>query len=678
MSAAAPAGALLSPWRLGGLELRNRVFVPGHTTNYAEHNAPSDTHVAYHAARARGGAALVIVEAVRVHPTSAGRTLTLGGFSDKAVPAYARVTEAIHREGAKTFAQIIHLGREASAEQWRAAPWGPSAIPWAPGTFVPHAMTRRDLAATRAAFRDASRRMLEAGFDGLEVHLGHGHLLHQFLSAATNTRGDEYGGSAANRLRFVREVLAEIYALDTRAPVGIRVSAHDWMEGGLTPEIVKDCVAQLLEAFPLAFCHVSHSAYTPDISISTQIADASWGALPFAEFPAQFKKAFPQLPIMAVCRVDDLAHAASLLRDGAADLVGLARAHIADPDLVAKTASGRADTVRSCIACNQACIGRIEFGFPVACVVNPEAGLEAEWQALHARPRPPARRVAVIGGGPAGMEAALAAARRGHQVTLFEAGPALGGQWRLASALPNRGRFRLLIDELQRDLARAGVTVRLDTRVAPADLAGAGRIWDAVVVATGARHPARTLGAARVHALTEALADPAALGGHVAIIDELGGWQAYGLAEALIAGGATVRLVTSQAALAWKVPMFSKLALYPRLRKAGVHTHLFRRIAGWTGDTLVLADPFSGAEDRLGGVTALVDVGAPAADDALYRALETPSGMPAFAAFELRLVGDAYAPRSAMEAVYEGRVAGSTIGDPDAPLPAQPDTKVYF
>ena len=675
MSAQVDPAALLSPYRLGSLELPNRVFVPGHTTNYAQDNAPSDTHVAYHAARARGGAGLVIVEAVRVHPTSAGRTLTLGGFSDKFVPAYARLTEAIHREGAKTFAQIIHLGREASAEPWRAAPWGPSAIPWAPGTFVPHAMTRRDLVATRAAFRDASRRMLGAGFDGLEVHLGHGHLLHQFLSAATNTRDDEYGGSAANRLRFVREVLQEIYALDTRAPIGIRVSAHDWMEGGLTPDIVQDCVAQLLDEFPLAFCHVSHSAYTPDISISTQIADASWGSLPFTEVPAQFKKAFPQLPIMAECRVDDLANAASLLADGVADMVGLARAHIADPDLVAKTSSGRADTVRSCIACNQACIGRIEFGFPVACVVNPEAGLEAQWQTLLARARPAPRRVAVIGGGPAGMEAALSAARRGHHVTLFEASAELGGQWRLASALPNRSRFRLLIDELRRDLARAGVTIRLNTRVSPTEIAAGDKRWDAVVVATGARHQARVLGTARVHSLTEALADTAALGRHVAIIDELGSWQAYGLAEALISGGASVRLISSQAALAWKVPMFSKFALYPRLKKAKAHTHLFRRVTGWSGDTLVLTDPFSGTEETIIGVTALVDVGAPVADDKLYRALETPSGMPAF---ELRLVGDAYAPRSALEAIYEGRVAGCTIGDPDAPLPAQPEVKVYF
>jgi hypothetical protein len=273
------------------------------------------------------------------------------------------------------------------------------------------------------------------------------------------------------------------------------------------------------------------------------------------------------------------------------------------------------------------------------------------------------------------MEAALSAARRGHQVTLFEAGAALGGQWRLASALPNRGRFGLLIDELQRDLGRAGVTVRLNTRVSATELGAGGAGWDAVVVATGARHQARALGAAHVHSLTGALADLAALGRHVVIIDELGSWQAYGLAEALIASGAAVRLVTSQAALAWKVPMFSKFALYPRLKKAKAHTHLFRRVTGWSGDTLVLTDPFSGAEESIAGVTALVDVGAPLAEDALYRTLETPSGMPAF---ELRLVGDAYAPRSVMEAVYEGRVAGCTIGDPDAPLPAQPEVKVYF
>lgn len=677
----APAGPehlarLLAPCALGALTLRNRVFVPGHTTNYAQDNAPTDTHVAYHAARARGGAGLIIVEAVRVHPTSAGRTLTLGGFADRFVPAYARVTDAIHRAGAHTFAQIIHLGREASAEHWRAAAWGPSPIPWATGSFVPHAMNRRDIASARVAFRDASKRMLDAGFDGLEVHLGHGHLLHQFMSAATNVRSDGYGGSTANRLRFVREVLGEIFALDTRAPIGIRVSAHDWMPRGLTPEAVIESVATLRGEFPLAFCHVSHSAYTPDISISTQIADASWGSLPYIDFPAQFKRAFSDLPIMAVCRVDDLGNAAAVVARGQADLVGLARAHIADPDLVAKTRAGRADTVRSCIACNQACIGRVEFGYPVACVVNPEAGLEAQWQVLHARPRAARRTVAVIGGGLAGMEAALAAAGRGHAVTLFEAGPELGGQWLQASRLPHRGRFGLLIDELRRDLARADVEVRLATPVSAGQLANAaGAPWAAIVIATGARHRARDVGGGPVWSLTDALADPAALGHHVAIVDELGSWQAYGMAECLIDAGAGVRLITPLAALAWKVPMFSKFALYARLAQAKVHTHVFRRVVRFAEGELVLGDPFSGVEERIAGVTALVDVGAPQADDALYRALE--DGLDRTRT-ELRLVGDAYAPRSALEAVYEGRVAGCTIGDSDAPLPAQPDVKVYF
>lgn len=225
---------LWQPFQLGPVRLRNRVFVSAHTTNFGRGNAPTGRHVAYHRQRAAGGVALIITEGVRVHPVSATRDTALGAFTDAAIPAYAAMVEAVREEGAAMFAQLLHLGRQAAGDFSRTAAWAPSARPWATGAHVPHAMGRADIHTVVDAFGSAARRMAEAGFDGLEIHLGHGHLLQQFLSPATNHRGDEYGGSLAGRVRLPREVLAEVFSVIAGVrPVGIRISADEFLPGGL-------------------------------------------------------------------------------------------------------------------------------------------------------------------------------------------------------------------------------------------------------------------------------------------------------------------------------------------------------------------------------------------------------------------------------------------------------------
>ncbi|MFS8204238.1 FAD-dependent oxidoreductase [Streptomyces sp. CWNU-52B] len=667
---------LLSPVSLGPVRLRNRVFVPGHTTNFGHANHPTERHAAYHGERARGGVGLIITEGIRVHPTSAGRHISLGSFDDDSVPAYSAVARAVQAHGTRLFAQLLHTGRQANGDATRTAAWSPGTTPWAAGTHIPHAMGRADIAVVVRAFGAAARRMRQAAYDGVEIHLGHGHLIEQFLSPFTNTRTDAYGGSPDGRLRFTREVLAEVLAQAPGLPMGIRISADEFLPGGLTPVDMVEIVDLLRQEFPLLYVHVSHAAYHGSYSLGTQMADMSFGHAQFRHHAALFKKEIPDLPVLAVCRLDSLPEAALLVAAGEADLVGLARPHIADPYLVRRAEEGRPHDVRSCIACNQGCVGRLEANLPIACVVNPEVGAEQEWADLRAADPVPPRRVLVVGGGPAGMEAALSAHRAGHEVTLAEAGPVLGGTVLVAAGVPGRERLGLMVTDLVRELAGTDVDVRLGERVTAQDLLPGGRLngFDDVVVATGARPGRRELpGGPPVFDVLEAitaLKPPGSpLRGTVLVRDDQGTWAAASVAESLAGDGAQVHILSPTASFASKITTYSKLALTSRLGELGIRSHVMREVSAAHGDTVVLRDTLGGHTEELTGVTAVVDVGLPVADDGLYRALDARDDAP-----NVHVVGDANAPRTALEAVYEGRLAGTFLTDAvtGAGLLAQP------
>ncbi|MCR1783740.1 FAD-dependent oxidoreductase [Nocardioides carbamazepini] len=651
---------MFSPIEVGGVCLRNRVVVPGHTTNFAEHNLPTRRHAAYLGERARGGAGLIITEAIRVHPTSAGRHLSLGSFDDASVPAYAQLVEAVHEHGAAFFAQIMHAGRQANGEATRTAAWSASALPWSPSADIPHAMGHTDIDTVVAGFGAAARRMAAAGFDGVEVHAGHGHLLQQFLSPATNLRDDEYGGDADRRLRLTREVLTRVRAAAPGLPIGLRVSADEFLDGGLRPDDVIEIVGRLSGEFALAYVHVSHSAYQASYSLSTQMADMSFGHAPFREHAAMFKKALPHLPVVAVCRLDSLAEAAELLDAGEADLVALARPHIADPHLVRKAREGL--PARGCLACNQGCIARVEKSLPITCVVNPEVGVEDQWNdAWQALSSPRRRRVIVVGGGPAGLQAALSAARAGDRVTLVERAETLGGQLATAAAMSHRARLGLLIRDLERDLRSHDVEIRVGTEVDTVSILAGG--WDDVIVATGSVPRRHDFGAGvpvltSVEAAEQVAARKDVAGLRFALWDDDGDWTSASIAEGLALLGADVHIVTPTPSLHARITTYSRLALTPRLRELRVHAHLMRTLAVSGRGRVVLTDTLSGDSDSLTDVFAVVDLGRPRARDELYRELERMPDGP-----RVHVVGDANSPRTALEAVFEGRIAGAFLGD---------------
>jgi mycofactocin system FadH/OYE family oxidoreductase 2 len=645
---------VFSPFRIGAVELRNRIFVPAHTTNFGDDHLPSERHVHYHAEKARGGAGLVIFEAIRVHPTSIGRAQGVIGYDPRCVPAFRRVADAVHQHGAKLFGQVVHVGRHAEGYFGRTATWGASPIPWSPAGPIPHEMNEDDMAEVIAAHVLAARHLREAGLDGLEVHFGHGHLLQQFLSPASNVRTDAYGGSEDNRLRFPLEVLRAVRAaMGPDYPVGIRISAEEFMSPGLTLEDMQRIVPRIAADVAVHFVNVSHSAYHASYSLATQMADMHFPRAAFRYLPAGIKAAVPHLPVFAVCRFNRIELAEEVLAAGEADLVGMARAHIADPFVVAKARAGRLGEIRPCIACNQGCIAMVELNQPITCLMNPTAGREAEWGEGTLTPAPARRRVLVVGGGPAGLEAARVAALRGHAVTVWEREAEVGGQVNLAARIASRSEFTHARTYFEAQCRALGVAIECGVEAtAEGVLAFAP---DAVVVATGARpRPVAIPGAARVYSVWDALLEPDRLGRHVAFIEADGNWQSVATAEHLADLGKRVSVITAGAGYGARITIYSMLAVRHRFREKKIRVLALRAPRALEGATLVLEDLSTGEPERLEGVDSIVAAAGGLAEDRLYRELR--GQVP-----DLRMVGDCVAPRTALEAVFEGHAAGRAL-----------------
>jgi len=636
------------PFDLAGAGLRNRIFLPAHTTNFGRDFLPTPAHVAYLKERAKGGVGLVIVEPLRVHPTSLGRAFGLTGGDRRAVDGLRRIVDAVRNEGAAVFCQITHAGRHGENTVDRLAAWGPSPMPWVTGGEMPHAMTRRDMDAVRDAFVETAELALEAGFQGMEVHLGHGHLLHQFLSPAANNRPDDYGGSLENRLRWPLDVLRAVTAaVGPRAAVGIRVSVDDLMPDGLTAEDQRLVLAAAVAVPGVAFVNASVAAYQWP-SIGHHVADMSAPPHPYLAQTVALRAIIGDLPLLTANRYQTLDHAEAALATGAIDLVGMNRAHIADPDLISKAQAGQETAIRPCVAGNF-CIGQIALHRPISCMMNPRVGKEGIWTE---RPDPAAipARVLVVGAGPAGMEAARVAALRGHDVTLWDTDREPGGKLGLAGTGHLRADLHRMRDWLAGQLATSGVGLRLGHQASADDIVAFGA--DAVVLATGAVPDTPD---AKAITVEQALAgDRSSWAGlRVVIEDDAGSWATLSAAETLAAAGASVTVVSRPDSPLWDVSLYSRMTALQRLGEAGVAmrpgliitdrspAYVHAR-AKYSKDLVTL--PF----DRL------VHSGRGSGAFALQSTLEA-------AGVRVHPIGDANAPRTLFEAMYDAQAIARSL-----------------
>ncbi|WP_131106009.1 NAD(P)-binding protein [Ornithinimicrobium sufpigmenti] len=453
---------LLAPLSLGELRLRNRVVVTAHVTNFGSHeHLATPRTAAYLAERARGGAGLIVSESLAVHPTAGPNTFFLQLWDDAAVAPLRAVTSAVRGHGAAIVAQLNHGGREHNPRVTRRPLVAPSPIASPKGGEVPHELTVEEIEELVDAFAAAATRALAAGFQGVEVHAGHGYLIQQFLSPWSNHRTDAYGGDVEGRMRFLVEVLQTVRsALPRPTVVGVRISADEFAPGGLDVEAMREVSRRVEQLGLVDYLSVSQGSYADP---GTFIPDASHGRLPFVHLTRAIREVV-DLPVVAVGSIVTPEEAESVLAAGTADLVGMTRAHISDPHLVRKVEEGRTEDIRQCILCNQGCYGRLLTGLDISCVQNPAVGRELDWPEFPPPRAAHARRVVVVGGGPAGLEAAWVAAARGHQVSLHETQAHLGGQVRTFSTQDGHREWAHVVTWRERMLARYCVQVHTSSR----------------------------------------------------------------------------------------------------------------------------------------------------------------------------------------------------------------------
>ena len=659
--------ALWQPIELGPVSVKNRIVVTAHALMYGDKdNLMTQQSVDYYEERARGGAGLILTEAQAVHGTSRGLGYrTHQGWRTEVIPVYERLAQAVHRHGAKIFVDLSHFGVEdyngMFLDNWRAL-WSPSGLPSTTYGEIGKAMSQSDIEQLVAGFGRSARNAMIAGIDGAEVHAAHGYLLCSFLSPLTNRRTDEYGGSTENRCRIVKQCAEAVRReCGPDFAVGVRLSLTEYTPGGIDEdEGVK--IAQHLADSGL-FDYFSISAGNAS-TFDRVVSPMSLPGPQLVELAKRAKEVLGDIPVVTANGITELSVADSIVSAGDADLVAMTRAHIADPLLIQKAQSGREDEIRHCVRANQGCIGRMAKGWELTCTQNPAAGREKTlgFGTLTSAVEP--RRVLVIGGGPAGMRAAEVAASRGHEVVLMEQSGQLGGQIRMAAKLTTRGRWSVMIHDMERMLEKYKVDVRLNTT---ADLANV-RVLDPdhVILASGstwrtdgfsavlAARPAIP-GLDHIHVLDpiQAIEDPNACGDNVVIVDDTGEYTALGLAELLATSGKKVEVVSSKLFLGDNTLMNLDIGhLYPRLYALGVTLTPQHIVTEVTGDGVVVGRIWDGATKTI-PAQSLVTVMLRDSQTTLLPQLQEQ--------FDVTAIGDALAPRRVDEAIYEGEMAGRGV-----------------
>ena len=641
---------LWTPLQLGPVTARNRIVFSAHLTNYARDGKPTAQHAAYYAARAAGGAGLIITEEHSTHPTDWPYEKLIHGFHRDVIPGYRAITEAVHRHRVPIFAQINHNGGQASSMYSRLPVWAPSAVADPLFREVPKAVTHAEIDEIIAGYALVAEHCAEGGFDGIELQCSHSSIVRGFLSQATNKRTDEYGGSIENRARLLVEIVAAVRTvIGNRLALGVRLCGDELIEGGTT---IDDAVrvAQIAEATgQVDYINTSIGVATASLFM----IEASMHIPPgYAMFiPSAFRKAV-DLPVVGVGRFKDPLQAERALADGHCDLVGVVRGQIADPDFAAKARAGATDEIRLCLSCNQECVGRMGLNRWLGCIENPRTGREAE--PLVGITRKP-KKVLVVGAGPAGLQAAISAARSGHQVTVCEKETQAGGQVRLAASVPNRAEFGDLIRNQLTECARLGVTIEYGVGVWPGLIEE--RKPDSVIVAMGAE-PSRpwwvagdAAQVADVRAVLDGSAEPF---GHVVVVDEIGFHHATSVAELLADRGCTVEIVSPGMVVGQDLGITLDMEnWWMRASAKGIAQTTDLVPMGFVGGELTLLHHPTGTNQTRHPDWVVLAV-PPNPVEWLYNDLKA-------AGLAVQRVGDCLAPRRAHAAVVDGERAGALV-----------------
>ncbi len=642
---------LFSPFQLKSTEIRNRILSTGHDTYLPEGGRPSDALIAYQRARAKGGAGLIVIQVVGVHETAQYTDALLMGTSDDCIPSFRHLIGAIHAEGAKAFVQLFHPGREllGRPEGVVQTAYAPSLSPSERFRVTPRPLDHEMISEIVSGYGATARRMAEAGADGVEIVASHGYLPAQFMNPQVNRRDDQYGGNLDNRLRFTREAIAAIRGeVPSAFIVGMRMSGEEHDDAGLAEDesvaIARSLASDLDYLSVIAGTSASASGA---VHIAPSMANAHGYVAPFARKVKQSTGP----AIFVAGRINQPQDAERIIASGAADMCGMTRAMICDPEMANKARMGQSDEIRACIACNQACIGHFQLGLSISCIQHPETGRELTFAS---KPRAAKRRrVLVVGGGPGGLKAAAVAAERGHDVELHEREGQTGGQARLAQLLPHRAEFGGIVTNLTREAERHGARILRRSEVTRRTLMDSKP--DVVILATGSRtHRPVIEGEATQVLHAQDILQGAATGARVVIYDWLADWIGAGIAEKLASEGAHVRLAVNGVCAAINIQNYIRDETNARLFKLGVEVLPWMRLYGADGGTAYFIHTAARQPVVLENVDTLVLACPNAPVD------ELAADVHAFG-LELHLIGDCLSPRTAEEAVYEGLKAGMAV-----------------
>lgn len=654
---------LFSPLKVGSRTLRNRIVFGAHTANMAVDGLPTAQHVAYYEERAMGGAAMVVVEPMPVH---AAAVLTRGNFrhsDDSVIPHFRKVTEAIKRHGAVAIQQLYHVGAHGDSDLSFHPHWSPSGLPSYHDSDGSHAMSEAEILETIDGFVEAARRCKEAGFDGVEVWAAYLGMVDQFWTPFTNRREDRWGGSLENRTRMSREIMGRIR--ETCGPdfiIGLSVSDDPDNRVSLRREELAEIIALHDEQKLFDYVTCGSGGYLNFYPLMpTFLFPEKLGA----DLATVLKGVVRNAVVTAESHIRTPANAETVLGEGAADLVSIVRGQIADPHLANKAKEGRPDDIRGCISCNQMCWGRRSRDYWISCLINPSAGREYLWGGDRFTKADVRKRVLVVGGGPAGLEAARVAAERGHEVILAEASSRLGGQFLLAGHQPRRAQILDLLQWYEAQLEKLGVEVRLNSYLEADEVEAIGA--DEVILATGSYAPGTGFQKALpevdmlpgiekggVHSVEDVLSRQVKPGHHVILFDEAGGWRGGGTAWKLAEEGHKVTIVTPDAMVAKElVRTAADAPLRKILARLGVTWLTEKTMLEWRGDGVSLADHNTGETTFLAGDCLVL-----ATTNSALDMLGADLGERAIAS---RQIGDCAAPRQAPYAIYEGRKAGLEV-----------------
>ncbi len=660
---------LFEPTSIGSVDLRNRLMMTGHTTNYASGTEITDKLIDYYVERAKGGIGLIVMAYLANHPSSMSGSAICGWDGETMAPQLRELTDAVHDEGAKIICQNLHYGRQITSLQSEQPVLSASDIPGPVNGEMPHELTSDEISEIVDAYARTSEVIQQGGFDGVEIHSGYGgYFLSQFISPYSNDRDDEYGGSLENRLRVVRETLdATRERVGDDFVVGLQINAKDFAPGGMDVDEYTEVARRLAATGQVDYLVVKAGTYLRQDYIIPDMQHEQELYAPLANQIAETVQSdYPDVTVATVGRVTDPRDADRLLAEGSVDLVSMTRGHIADPAIANKAKEGRLDELIECMGCNQGCIERIYDGAECRCVLNPATGFEDELGMETLSHTDDPKSVLVVGGGPGGMKAAEAAARMGHRVTLYERDDELGGQVRSAKEISNREEFEKPIMWLETALEREDVTVETGTEVTAELIEG--QDPHAVVVATGSSPPDfprgyRSFGTRRADVTgwddARILHSPDVLGegdgaasdpgDRVVVVDDgEHHWKGIGTAKTLAEDGCDVHFVMPGAEPASDLTGPTKSKLHADLFSLDnpVNLHTFATVSEIEWPDVLLEE--QGQSVRIDGVDSVVLAGFHRANDDLWRALDDR---------RVEIIGDAAAPRTIMEAIHEGERA---------------------